>query len=281
MNELLQFLMNPPPAPSLEGVNLAIAPLVFPLLKFGLPIVSSFLGGLLGGGSKKSTKQTGTTSNFYNDPRAQQFSTDLFDRFESQLGRSLPNSQEALDYYGLARAGAVNRGFAGAENNLQADLARRGLSFSPGPQGVGFGNLAAARGGALADVGGEIARMRYELPMMQERIMQQRLQQASQYLQFQPRGQSTDRTLQTQGRVGNRWADAFGGAVAASPFNQSKQFNPSDWPDVFGGGDQPNNMALGDLNIPAPDISASAGSRLPSFLRPQSPVGSSEELWGY
>ena len=258
---------------------------LIPALKFGLPIASSFIGGLFGGKSKKSTesRQTGTTrdqrltESFYNDPRAQQFSGNLFSQFENQLGRDLPGNQQAIDNYGLARAGAVNRGFAGAENNLQASLAGRGLNFAPGPQGVGFGNLAAARGGALAGVGGDIAKLRFELPQMQERIRQQRLQQAAQFLQFQPRGERLDntRTLnlttrgEQQGRQGNRWADAFGGAVAALP------------PDVFGGGGQPNNMALRDLNIPAPNIPASAGSPLPSFLRPQSPVPSSEELWGY
>ena len=208
-------------------------PALIPALKFGLPLAVGALKGLFGGGNKQSTESTqrgtiqdsGFTESFFNDPRAQQFSGNLFSQFENQLGRDLPVNQQAIDDFGLARAGAVNRGFEGAENNLQASLAGRGLNFSPGPQGVGFGNLAAARGGALADVGGDIARLRFELPQMQELIRQQRLQQASQFLQFQPRGQRTDstRTLdltqtgERQGQQGNRFSNAFQGAVGELP----------------------------------------------------------------
>ncbi len=214
-----------------------------------LPAIASGIGGLFGGGgsSKNQTKQSteqGTiqdqrfTQSFFNDPRAQQFSGNLFSQFENQLGRDLPVNQQAIDDFGLARAGAVNRGFEGAENNLQASLAGRGLNFSPGPQGVGFGNLAAARGGALADVGGDIARLRFELPQMQELIRQQRLQQASQFLQFQPRGQSTDnkRTLDLtrtgqgtgQQQQGNRFTNALGGIIGTLP--------------AGGGGQEENNI---------------------------------------
>ena len=203
-----------------------------------LPAIASGLGGLFGGGSRgnKQTQQSterrsisdqGFTDSFFADPRAQQFGGNLFSQFENQLGSDLPVNQQAIDDFALARAGAVNRGFEGAGANLQASLAGRGLSFSPGPQGVGFGQLAAARGGALADVGGDIARLRFELPQMQELIRQQRLAQASQFLQFQPRGQRTDniRTLDLtrtgeatgQQRQGNRFTNALGGFIGALP----------------------------------------------------------------
>ena len=208
-------------------------PLLIPALKFGIPLALGALKGAFGGGGSRTSESTqrgtiqdsGFTNSFFNDPRAQQFSGNLFTQFENQLGRDLPVNQQAIDDFGLARAGAVNRGFEGAENNLQASLAGRGLNFSPGPQGVGFGNLAAARGGALADVGGDIARLRFELPQMQELIRQQRLQQASQFLQFQPRGQRTDSTrtldLTTRGdantQQGNPFVNALQGAVGELP----------------------------------------------------------------
>ncbi len=208
-------------------------PALIPALKFGLPLAIGALKGLFGGGSStnQSSTQRGTisdqgfTESFFNDPRAQQFSGNLFSQFENQLGRDLPVNQQAIDDFGLARAGAVNRGFEGAENNARAQLASRGLSFSEGPQNVAFGTLAAARGGALADVGGDIARLRFELPRMQELIRQQRLAQASQFLQFQPRGQRTDntRTLdltntgERTGQQGNRFSNAFQGAIEELP----------------------------------------------------------------
>ncbi len=242
MNELLQFLMNPPPAPSLEGINLAFIQAILPFL----PAIAAGLGGLFGGGGNKNsqTQQStergtiqdqGFTNSFFADPRAQQFSGNLFSQFENQLGRDLPVNQQAIDNFGLARAGAVNRGFEGAQNNLQASLASRGLGDSPGPVGNAFGNLAAARGGALADVGGDIARLRFELPQMQELIRQQRLQQASQFLQFQPRGQSTDnkRTLDLtrtgegtgQQQQGNRFTNALGGFISALPAGGGQEEN--------------------------------------------------------
>jgi len=253
MNELLQFLMNPPPAPSLDGISLAFIQALLPFL----PAIASGLGGLFGGGggSNSRTQQStergsifdqGNINSFFADPRAQQFSGNLFSQFENQLGRDLPVNQQAISDFGLARAGAVNRGFEGAENNLQASLAGRGLNFSPGPQGVGFGNLAAARGGALADVGGDIARLRFELPQMQELIRQQRLAQASQFLQFQPRGQSTDntrtldltRTGDTQGQQqqGNRFTNALGGFIGALPAGGRNSISdiPIDIPDLSG-----------------------------------------------
>ncbi len=227
-------------------------PALIPAIKFGLPLAIGALKGLFGGGSNRTSESTqqGTiqdqrfTQSFFNDPRAQQFSGNLFSQFENQLGRDLPVNQQAIDNFGLARAGAVNRGFEGAENNLQASLAGRGLNFSPGPQGVGFGNLAAARGGALADVGGDIARLRFELPQMQELIRQQRLQQASQFLQFQPRGERFDntRTLDltirgdAQGPQGNPFANAFLWAANQLPS------------DIFNSGR--NSISNTPINIP-------------------------------
>ena len=117
-------------------------------LKFGLPLAIGALRGAFGGGSSRTSesRQTGTiqdqrfTESFFNDPRAQQFGGNLFTQFENQLGRDLPVNEQAISDFGLSRAVAVNRGFEGAGRNLQATLAGRGLSFSPGPQGVGFGH---------------------------------------------------------------------------------------------------------------------------------------------
>lgn len=216
-------------------------PFLIPALKFGLPIAAQFFGGLFGGEGRqtKETRQTGTrqdqgfAENFFSDPRAQQFSGNLFNRFENQFDRDLPINEQAIDDFALARTGAVNRGFEGAGRNLQASLADRGLSFSPGPQGVGFGQLAAARGGALADVGGDIARLRFDLPQMQERIRQERFKRALELLRIQPRGQRTDTTrtldLTTTGegrsRFGNRFADAIGGAIGGFNFDREEENN--------------------------------------------------------
>ena len=79
MNELLQFLMNPPPAPSLQEINLAFIQAILPFL----PAIAAGIGGLFGGGGRnRSTQQSsqrGTiqdqrfTNNFFSDPQAQQF----------------------------------------------------------------------------------------------------------------------------------------------------------------------------------------------------------------
>lgn len=164
----------------------------------------------------------------------------------------------ALDNLQLQQGGQINAAYEGAERNLAASLASRGLQNSPGVQAVSQANLQGSRAGDFSRVASDIAQQKFNLPLLQDQIRQNRLNSALQALQLFRGETSTENitgsnkttgtsksTGTSTGMGGGGLSGALGGFAEGLAFNAGNKL-----PKLIGGGN------LGDYVTPGlPDIS--------------------------
>lgn len=149
---------------------------------------AKFLGDLLGGNKNKqesTTDRTETLDRTSTSSAAPVFNTEALplagaslDTALGQLNAPINFDTAALDNLQLQQGGQVNAAFEGAEGNLNASLAARGLTSSPGVQAVSRANLQGARANTLSGIAANIAQQKFNIPLMQEEIRRNRLQSA-------------------------------------------------------------------------------------------------------
>lgn len=174
-------------------------------LPFLIPAImagSSLLGGLFGNKSKQQQQQNTTTntnsttnsnSQFQQNNSNSSLSRPVYDEMQGNLRDTLlqqymgrlfqqPNDLLESTYYGNMRS--INENTNRLKNNVAETYANRGLSYSPA-SAVAMNNVDANRYSNIINLEGS-------MPALQDQIMQQRMQQASQYLQSLPVAMSND-----------------------------------------------------------------------------------------
>ena len=193
---------------------------------------AKFLGDLLGGNKNKqesTTDRTETLNRTSTSTAAPVFNTEALPLVGSALGAAQSQLEapinfdtSALDNLQLQQGGQANAAFEGAEGNLAASLAARGLTNAPGVQTVARANLQGARANTLSGIASGIAQQKFNIPRMQDEIRRNRLQSALSTLGLF-RGQTgtetttgTNRTTGTStgtSQDGGGWRSALGNAL--------------------------------------------------------------------
>lgn len=158
------------------------------------PQISSALGAI-GGAIPDSANQTGTsTTSPTLDPQFGPLQNSLLQQIMARMSTGGPD----LSGYEGTGIQNINKGYAGAQTNLDNSLAARGLSSSP-VAGAGLAKLDTGRAS-------DISSFQNTLPLLRDQFQQQNLGLAQQILGL-GRGSTTTSTGQQQS--GGGWGDSL------------------------------------------------------------------------
>lgn len=203
-------------------------------LTAGLGSAFGGLAGLFGGGKQQKTQTSGTITNNQNgnyssatNPNLSPLQQSLISSFTKNAS-DLYNQSTNLKPYESSGLEAINQGSDAASKAMAANLASRGLSFSPA-------GATAQNQGTLARIGQQ-TQFENSIPLLQRQLQTQSLQQLMQAFSAIPTGQTSSgstsqNSTQTQNGTnlisGNPVAGAISGAGAGLLSQFPGLFQPS------------------------------------------------------